>query len=194
MGPAARAAGPVAFAPARPEMGSCCSIFSRLSGAPATVVGMAGKGSPDLVGVVCDDRPEARHRVGRLLVRCGFQLGTAVDGFAALREQVRELQPAVAVLTLPLPGMNGLRAVRDLRADAPRCQIVLVSAFGRLDVAALEAGAAALVPEDDLQALQSVLHTIADAVPPHAVLTLPDPRAQALLPAADGVSSAPASA
>jgi CheY-like chemotaxis protein len=110
-----------------------------------------------LVAVVCDDRADLRHVVGRLLTRCGFTLGGTADGYQALRELVRATQPDVAVVTLPLPGMNGLRAVRDLREAAPHCQIVLLSAFGQLDVAALEAGAAALVPEDDPQALQAVL-------------------------------------
>lgn len=127
------------------------------------------------MGVVCDDRTESRHAVEQLLARCGFQSGGYVDGFLALRELVRRLQPAVAVVTLPLPGMNGLRAVRDLREDAPSCQIVLLSEFGQLDIAAVEAGAAALVPERDLKALQLMLLDIAERSRP---VTLPTPRTQ----------------
>ncbi len=138
------------------------------------------------VGVVCDDRADKRHAVARLLGRCGFELGGAADGYLTLRELVRATQPDVAVVTLPLPGMNGLRAVRDLREAAPGCQIVLLSAFGQLDVAAVEAGAAALVPEDNLQALQIVLRGIADSAP-RRIVTLPTPRAYAA--PADGAST-----
>lgn len=141
------------------------------------------------VGVVCDDRDDARHAVGRLLARCGFTLGGTADGYLGLRELVRTTQPAVAVVTLPLPGMNGLRAVRDLREAAPTCQIVLLSAFGQLDLAAVEAGAAALVPEDDLQALQIVLRGIAGALRRVSV-SLPDQRVQMAPPEA-AVSAAP---
>ncbi len=136
-----------------------------------------------LVAVVCDDRADARHVVGRLLARCGFTLGGTADGYLALRELVRTTQPAVAVVTLPLPGMNGLRAVRDLREAAPDCQIVLLSAFGQLDVAALEAGAAALVPEDDFQALQLVLRGIVGG-PRRVSVSLPDQRVQLTVPEA----------
>ncbi len=136
-----------------------------------------------LVAVVCDDRADARHVLSRLLGRCGFTLGGTADGYLALCELVRTTQPAVAVVTLPLPGMNGLRAVRDLREAAPDCQIVLLSAFGQLDVAAVEAGAAALVPEDDLQALQLVLRGIAGA-PRRVNVSLPDQRVQMAPPEA----------
>jgi two-component system response regulator (stage 0 sporulation protein F) len=136
-----------------------------------------------LVAVVCDDRADLRHVVGRLLARCGFTLGGTADGYLALRELVRATQPDVAVVTLPLPGMNGLRAVRGLHEAAPNCQIVLLSAFGQLDVAAVEAGAAALVPEDDLQALQIVLRGIAGA-PRRVIGSLPDQRVQMAPPEA----------
>lgn len=142
-----------------------------------------------LVGVVCDDRADARHVVGRLLGRCGFELGGTADGYLALRELVQSTQPDVAVVTLPLPGMNGLRAVRDLREAAPDCQVVLLSAFGQLDVAAVEAGAAALVPEDDLQALQLVLQGIASA-PRRVDLSVPDQRGHMAVPEA-AVSTVP---
>jgi CheY-like chemotaxis protein len=142
-----------------------------------------------LVAVVCDDRADLRHVVGRLLTRCGFTLGGTADGYQALLELVRATQPDVAVVTLPLPGMNGLRAVRDLREAAPDCQIMLLSAFGQLDVAALEAGAAALVPEDDLQALQIVLRGIAGAAR-RVNVSLPDQRVQMAPPEA-AVSAAP---
>lgn len=147
--------------------------------------------SPDRapVGVVCDDRADQRHVVARLPDRCGFELGGAADGYLSLRELVRATQPAVAVVTLPLPGMNGLRAVRDLREAAPNCQIVLLSAFGQLDLAAVEAGATALVPEDDLQALQIVLRGIAGA-PRRVSVSLPDQRVQ-LTPPEAAVSTAP---
>lgn len=141
------------------------------------------------LAVVCDDRPDTRHVVGRLLGRCGFELAGTADGYLALRELVRTIQPHVAVVTLPLPGMNGLRAVRELREAAPGCQIVLLSAFGQLDVAAVEAGASALVPEDDLQALQLVLRGIADSAPRRIDVTLPGQRDQAL--PTDGSSTVP---
>ena len=143
---------------------------------------MAGSGSVAPIAVVCDDRTDARTTVARLLERCGFVVGGTADSFLSLRTLVRELQPTVAVVTLPLPGMNGLRAVRELREDAPSCQIVLLSEFGQLDVAAVEAGAAALVPEQDLPALQLVLRGLADTAP-RLDLSLPGPRVQAVEPA-----------
>ena len=128
-----------------------------------------------------------RHVVGRLLDRCGFTLSATAQDYLTLRALVSKHQPTVAVVTLPLPGMNGLRAVRELREAAPDCQIVLLSAFDQLDVAAVEAGAAALVAEDDLQSLQVLLRGIADTSLRQVDLTVPWPHAQTV--PTDGAST-----
>lgn len=112
-------------------------------------------------GVVCDDRPAVRRTVLNVLSHCGFAAGGDCDSFPAFRELVRTTRPAVAIVTLPLAGMNGLAAVRLLCADAPQCEVIVISSFDQLEVAAVEAGARALVPEDDPQALRAVLRALA---------------------------------
>lgn len=106
---------------------------------------------------MCDDRPTLRRTVTGLLTRCGFGLAGEAASFADLHRLVLESTPTVAIITLPVPGMNGLSAVTTLRAAAPHTEIVLLSAFGGLDLAARQAGALALVAEDDPQALRAVL-------------------------------------
>ena len=108
-------------------------------------------------GVVCDDRPAVRRAISSLLTRCGFLVLGETTHFRDLRGLVVQAVPTVAVVTLPVAGMNGLTDVSSLRRAAPRTELVLVSAFGTLDGAARDAGALALVPEDDPQALQAVL-------------------------------------
>ncbi len=112
-------------------------------------------------GVVCDDRPAIRRSVGALLVRCGFELAGEVETFAALHELVLRTRPAVVVLTLPLPGMGTLATVGALRREAPASEIVVLSAFETLEIAAVEAGAKALVADNDPRMLQSVLLDLA---------------------------------
>jgi DNA-binding NarL/FixJ family response regulator len=118
---------------------------------------------PALTGVVCDDRDPVRRMVAGVLVRCGFEVAGRVADFATLRALVRAAGPTVAVVSLPVAGMTGLGAVRTLRAEAPGCMVVLLCSFDQLQVAALEAGARALVPEEDPQALREVLVDIAAA-------------------------------
>ncbi len=108
-------------------------------------------------GVVCDDRPALRRTVTSLLTRSGFSVGGEVWHYDELRDLVLRTAPTVAIVTLPTPGMSGLSAVTRLRAAAPATELILLSAFGSLELAAREAGALALVSEDDPQALQAVL-------------------------------------
>lgn len=133
-------------------------------------------------GVVCDDRPAIRRSVGALLVRCGFELTGEVATFAALHELVLRTRPAVVVLTLPLAGMSTLAAVGALRREAPGSEIVVLSAFETLEIAALEAGATALVPDDDPRMLFAILVDMAgswrrtDEGAVAALAGIPEPR------------------
>ncbi len=111
-------------------------------------------------GAVCDDRPARCRTVTSLLTRCGFSVSGEVRHYDDLRDLVVRAAPTLAIVTLPTPGMRGLAAVTGLRAAAPTTELILLSAFGNLEVAAREAGALALVSEDDPQALQAVLQAV----------------------------------
>ena len=53
-------------------------------------------------------------------------IGEAMDGQSALR-LASELKPDVIVLDLSMPGMNGVRVAQSLRAQVPRCHILILS-------------------------------------------------------------------
>ena len=108
-------------------------------------------------GVVCDDRPALRRTVTSLLTRSGFSVSGEVRHFDELRDLVLRAGPTVAIVTLPTPGLSGLAAISGLRAAAPATELILLSAFSNLEPDAREAGALALVSEDDPLALQALL-------------------------------------
>jgi len=53
-------------------------------------------------------------------------IGEAKDGPSALR-LAGELKPDVVVLDLSLPGMHGIRVAQSLRAQMPRCYVLILS-------------------------------------------------------------------
>ena len=53
-------------------------------------------------------------------------VGEAADSPSALR-LAGELKPDVIVLDLSMPGMNGVRVAQSLRAQVPRCHILILS-------------------------------------------------------------------
>ena len=98
---------------------------------------------PDRV-LLAEDEPNIAELLSFLLGRAGFEVETATDGNAALAAALAA-QPAVVILDVMLPGLDGLEVLRRLRAD-PRgrgLRILVLTAKGqRADrQAAIDGGA-----------------------------------------------------
>ena len=91
--------------------------------------------------LVVDDEPEIRKAVSASLQAQGYEVQTAADGEEALRRAAAAL-PALIILDLMMPGMDGLETCRRLRAwtDVP---ILVLSARSQepQKVRALDLGA-----------------------------------------------------
>src|SRR3990170_8667811 len=94
--------------------------------------------------IVADDHPLTRDALASLLGRNGFDVvGEAADGAEAI-ELASSTQPDLVLLDLSMPGMDGLTALPRLRAAAPDCEVVVLTASGTEGnlLAAIRAGAA----------------------------------------------------
>ena len=94
--------------------------------------------------IVADDHPLTRDALASLLSRNGFDVvGEAADGAEAI-ELASSTQPDLVLLDLSMPGMDGLTALPRLRAAAPDCEVVVLTASGTEEnlLAAIRAGAA----------------------------------------------------
>ncbi|MDH3320609.1 MAG: Hpt domain-containing protein [Betaproteobacteria bacterium] len=74
------------------------------------------------VVMVVDDSLTVRKITGRLLEREGYQVLTAKDGVDAL-EQIKDVVPAVMLVDIEMPRMDGFDLTRQVRAD-PRTRHV----------------------------------------------------------------------
>ena len=91
--------------------------------------------------LIVDDEASVTEVVSLYLEREGFRTATAHDGPAALERAARE-QPALVVLDLMLPGLNGLETMRRLRANGPIPIILLTARSQEADrILGLELGA-----------------------------------------------------
>ena len=94
--------------------------------------------------LVVDDHPLTREALAALLAQHGFAVaGQAADGEEAI-ELAGRLHPRLVLLDLSMPGLHGLDALPRLRAAAPGCEVVVLTASGTEDnlLAAIRAGAA----------------------------------------------------
>jgi DNA-binding response OmpR family regulator len=105
---------------------------------------------PDRPILVVDDDAKIVRLVRTYLERDGFAVVTAADGPAAL-DAIERHRPALVVLDLMLPGLDGRAVVRAVRGDdaAAATPILIVSARGStLDrIAGLEDGADDYLPK-----------------------------------------------
>jgi DNA-binding NarL/FixJ family response regulator len=115
--------------------------------------------------LIVDDHPLTRDALAALLGAHGFDVcGVASDGRDAVAEAGR-LRPDVVLLDLSMPGVDGLTALPSLRAAAPGCEIVVLTASGTEDnlLAAIRGGAAGYLlktepPERIAEFLDGVVH------------------------------------
>jgi DNA-binding NarL/FixJ family response regulator len=115
--------------------------------------------------LVVDDHPLTRAALVGLLEQHAFPVaGEAADGEEAV-ERARELQPDLVLLDLTMPGGGGLEALPKVRAAAPECEVVVLTASGTEEnlLAAIRAGAAGYLlkteaPERIAEFLEGVAH------------------------------------
>jgi two-component system, OmpR family, response regulator MprA len=92
--------------------------------------------------LIVDDDPNVLRVMKRGLVYAGYGVDEADTGETALaRAEVRP--PALVILDVMLPGLDGLEVCRRLRAASPQMPILLLTARDRVPdrVAGLDAGA-----------------------------------------------------
>jgi DNA-binding response OmpR family regulator len=103
---------------------------------------MGGVVRSDPLVLVVDDEATVRQALERALRLEGFAVATAAGGREAL-ERVAERPPAVMVLDVTMPDLDGIAVVKRLRADGRDLPVCILSARDEVDdrVAGLQAGA-----------------------------------------------------
>ena len=79
--------------------------------------------------LVVDDNVDLTHSLKLLLEALGHEVYSAYEGRSAL-ELARRILPEIIVLDIGLPGMNGLEVARQLRAEFPQRQLLLIALTG----------------------------------------------------------------
>lgn len=115
--------------------------------------------------LLVDDHAIVRAGIERLLVATGaFEVvGVAADGEQAIT-RARELRPAVVVMDLSMPVLDGVAATRTIVGEQPDVRVLVLTSFADRDrvADAIDAGAAGYVlkdaePEELVRAVEAVV-------------------------------------
>jgi two-component system cell cycle response regulator DivK len=98
--------------------------------------------------LLVEDMIDARELYAEYLTYTGYSVVTAINGHEAIR-LARLLRPDLILMDIRLPGMDGLEATTDLKADADLRHIPVVAITadpsGELSARALAVGCAAFI-------------------------------------------------
>lgn len=92
--------------------------------------------------LVVDDAAFMRMMIRDILSKEGYLIQEAVNGRDAI-DKYQEVRPDLVTLDITMPEMNGLDALREIKALDKDARVLMVSAMGqqKMIVEALEAGA-----------------------------------------------------
>lgn len=89
--------------------------------------------------LIVDDEPMARTLLRLMLVRAGFHVSEAEDGFDAL-EKIRKNRPDVILLDVMMPGMDGFAVCEKLRSEAATAELPIIMLSAKTDLDSINKG------------------------------------------------------
>lgn len=93
--------------------------------------------------MLVDDAAFMRMMLKDILTNNGYSIvGEAENGVVAV-EKYMELKPDITVMDITMPEMDGLQAVKEIRARDPEARIIICSAMGQqaMVIEAIQSGA-----------------------------------------------------
>ena len=83
--------------------------------------------------LIVDDQAGVRRLLYEALCDEGYRVDTASSGPEAIRK-ISAKNPSLVLLDIKMPVMNGLETLEELRKLSPELPVVMMTAYGELDI------------------------------------------------------------
>lgn len=114
--------------------------------------------------LIVDDAAFMRMMLRDILAKNGFEVVGEADNGKIAVQMYNELKPDVVTMDITMPEMDGIAAVKEIKAADPNAKVVMVSAMGQqaMVIEAIRSGAADFIvkpfqPDRVLEALGKAL-------------------------------------
>ncbi|MDR1965338.1 MAG: response regulator [Synergistaceae bacterium] len=114
--------------------------------------------------LIVDDAAFMRMMLRDILAKNGFEVVGEADNGKVAVQMYGELKPDVVTMDITMPEMDGIAAVKEIKAADPGAKVVMVSAMGQqaMVIEAIRSGAADFIvkpfqPDRVLEALGKAL-------------------------------------
>ena len=92
--------------------------------------------------LIVDDAEFLRMRISKMLVAEGYEVMEAENGLQAV-EKYKTEKPDAVLMDITMPEMDGLSALKEIKAFDPKAKVVMLTALGQESVVleAIKSGA-----------------------------------------------------
>jgi DNA-binding NtrC family response regulator len=84
--------------------------------------------------LIVDDEPKIRALLEKFLTKKGYQVVTAASGQEAI-EKVKTDNPALVLMDIRMPGMDGLTAMKKIKEVSPKVGVIMITGVKDEEVA-----------------------------------------------------------
>lgn len=93
--------------------------------------------------LICDDAAFMRMMIKDILTKNGYNVAGEAENGAKAVEKYNELKPDLVLMDITMPEMDGIQALKNIKAADPAAMVIMCSAMGQqaMVIESIQAGA-----------------------------------------------------
>ena len=93
--------------------------------------------------MICDDAAFMRMMIKDILTKNGYNVVAEAENGAVAVAKYAELKPDLTLMDITMPEMDGINALKNIKASDPSANVIMCSAMGQqaMVIEAIQAGA-----------------------------------------------------